>query len=103
MATQTIQLQLSGMSCAGCAKSIEKALLTVDGVASVNVNFANEVAAVEGRKLDTNKLVQAVKDAGYNASVIDHDQPEDNSRERTQQIQFYKFLAAAILSLPLLY
>ena len=103
MATQTIQLQLSGMSCAGCAKTIEKALRTVDGVATVNVNFANEVAAVEGRKLDTNKLVQAVKDAGYNASVIDHDQPEDNSRERAQQIQFYKFLAAAILSLPLLY
>lgn len=103
MATQTIQLQLSGMSCAGCAKSIEKALGGVQGVTTVNVNFANEVAAVEGDKLNSEQLVKAVKDAGYDASVIDHQQPEDDSRERAQQIQFYKFLAAAILSLPLLH
>lgn len=103
MATQTIQLQLSGMSCAGCAKSIEKALSGVQGVTAVNVNFANEVAAVEGDKLNSEQLVKAVKDAGYDANVIDHQQPEDDSRERAQQIQFYKFIAAAILSLPLLY
>ena len=106
MATQIIQLQLSGMSCAGCAKSIERALGGVQGVASVNVNFANEVAAVEGNKLNSEQLVKAVKDAGYDASVIDHEQPDNEGRERTQraqQVQFYKFLAAAILSLPLLY
>jgi Cu+-exporting ATPase len=103
MATQTIQLQLSGMSCAGCAKSIEKALGGVHGVTAVNVNFANEVAAVEGDKLNSEQLVKAVKDAGYDASVIDHQQPEDDGRERAQQVQFYKFIAAAILSLPLLY
>src|SRR5690554_1784285 len=103
MTTQTIQLQLSGMSCADCAKSIEKALSAVAGVASVNVNFANEVAAVEGHKLNPEQLVKAVKDAGYDASVIDHERPQDDSRERAQQIQFYKFIAAAILSLPLLY
>src|SRR5690554_4835293 len=94
------------MSCAGCAKSIEKALAGVQGVASVNVNFANEVAAVEGDKLNSEQLVKAVKDAGYDASVIDHEQPDNEGRERTQralQVQFYKFLAAAILSLPLLY
>lgn len=100
---QHIQLQLSGMSCAGCAKSIEKALSGVQGVTSVNVNFANEVAAIDGDKLDPEQLVQAVKNAGYDASLIDHEQPEDDSRERAQQVQFYKFVAAAVLSLPLLY
>ncbi|GAB3290458.1 heavy metal translocating P-type ATPase [Pseudidiomarina andamanensis] len=104
MATQQYQLQLSGMSCAGCAKTIERALQGVDGVSSVNVNFATEIAAVEADNVAANKLVEAVKEAGYEASVIDHEQPEqDDSRERVQQVQFYKFIAAAILSVPLLY
>lgn len=106
MATQQYQLQLAGMSCAGCAKSIEKALNTVTGVTSVNVNFANEVAAVEGENLAPDALVQAVKDAGYDASVIDHSKDsadEPDQREQAQRIQFIKFIAAAILSAPLLY
>ncbi|WP_404408372.1 heavy metal translocating P-type ATPase [Pseudidiomarina marina] len=104
MATQQYQLQLSGMSCAGCAKTIERALQGVDGVSSVNVNFATEIAAVEANNVAAAKLVEAVKGAGYDASVIDHEQSEpDDSRERAQQVQFYKFIAAAILSAPLLY
>ncbi len=100
---RSTQLQLSGMSCAGCAKSIERALHQVDGVQSVDVNFANEVAAVTGTNLDHRALEKAVKDAGYGASIIDHDSAPDDSRERAQQQQFYKFVVAALLSLPLLY
>lgn len=104
MASQQFQLQLSGMSCAGCAKSIERALQNVAGVSSVNVNFANEVAAVEAQDVSGQQLIDAVKAAGYDASVIDHEQPEeDDSRERAQQVQFYKFIAAALFSAPLLY
>jgi Cu+-exporting ATPase len=103
MTQQTTQLQLSGMSCAGCARSIEKALSAVNGVTSVNVNFASEIATVEGKQLNTEALVQAVKAAGYDASLVDHSQAEDDPRERTQQVQLYKFVAAAVLSLPLLY
>ncbi|RZQ56379.1 copper-translocating P-type ATPase [Pseudidiomarina tainanensis] len=104
MTSQKYQLQLSGMSCAGCAKTIERALQEVNGVTSVNVNFANEVAAVEANNVTPQQLVDAVKGSGYDASVIDHSQPEaDDPRERAQQIQFYKFIAAAILSTPLLY
>ncbi|WP_417659756.1 heavy metal translocating P-type ATPase [Pseudidiomarina sp.] len=106
MATQQYQLQLAGMSCAGCAKTIEKALNTVTGVTSVNVNFANEVAAVEGENLAPEALVQAIKDAGYDASVIDHSNDSTDApdqREQAQRIQFFKFIAAAILSAPLLY
>lgn len=104
MSAQQFQLQLSGMSCAGCAKTIERALQNVDGVSSVNVNFANEVAAVEANDVSEQQLIDAVKSAGYDASIIDHEQPDDDdAREKAQQVQFYKFLAAAILSMPLLY
>ncbi|MFC0444381.1 heavy metal translocating P-type ATPase [Pseudidiomarina halophila] len=101
---QNVQLQLSGMSCAGCAKSIERALKTVNGVDEVQVNFATEVAAVAGSDLDTKALTAAVKDAGYDAELIDHSQARDSDpRAHAQQRQFIKFVVAALLSLPLLY
>lgn len=103
MANETLQLQLSGMSCAGCAKSIERALQSCAGVTGVNVNFASEVAAVEGKNLQAEQLIAAVKDAGYSAQLIDHNKSQDDLREDAQQRQFLKFSASAILSLPLLY
>lgn len=103
MANEIIQLQLSGMSCAGCAKTIERALQDCDGVTTVNVNFASEVAAVEGKKLQVAQLLAAVKSAGYQAELIDHESASTDSRDTAQQRQFLKFIAAAVLSLPLLY
>lgn len=99
------QLQLVGMSCAGCARAIERALTAVPGVDNVHVNFANEVAAVDANNVTPEQLVAAVQAAGYNATIIDHHQPSDevDPRLRAQRSQFYKFLAAAILSTPLLY
>lgn len=103
MAAETLQLQLSGMSCAGCAKSIERALQTCDGVAGVNVNFASEVAAVEGNDLNPEQLIAAVKEAGYSAQLVDHSNTSSDPRDDAQQLQLWKFSAAAVLSLPLLY
>lgn len=105
MAKQHHQLQLVGMSCAGCARSIERALAAVPGVQEVHVNFANEVAAVDATGVAANQLVAAVQAAGYQASVIDHQQPapEHDPRVVAQRHQFYKFLAAALFSAPLLY
>lgn len=65
-----VQLELEGMTCAGCAARIEKALNKVEGV-EATVNFATEKAAVRYLK-DTvalDDLVGAVESAGYGASL----------------------------------
>lgn len=103
MSSESLQLQLQGMSCAGCAKTIEQALLSNPNVSKVNVNFASEVAAVEGENLDSDALIEAVKNAGYNASVIDHERGHAEQKDTAQQRQFWKFVAAALFSAPLLY
>ena len=46
MTPQTIDLELTGMTCAACAARIEKVLNRADGVRAA-VNFANETAHVE--------------------------------------------------------
>jgi Cu+-exporting ATPase len=41
------RLQLSGMSCAACARTVETAIQKVAGVRSVSVNFGAEQAIVD--------------------------------------------------------
>jgi Cu+-exporting ATPase len=61
------ELKVSGMHCATCAVTIEKALKSVEGVSGAHVNFAGDRATVEYDP-DTVKLAdleKAVMDAGY--------------------------------------
>ena len=43
---QVINLEIQGMTCAGCVNSVEKALGNVSGVGSAEVNFALNRASV---------------------------------------------------------
>lgn len=68
--TSPIDLDIGGMTCAGCAGSVEKALNAVPGVVSASVNLALEQAQIKwlGASFSTDALVQAVKAAGYQAT-----------------------------------
>ncbi len=62
-----LDLPISGMSCASCAASVERALKNIDGVRAANVNLATSRATVmfDPRQVDAGRLIQAVRDAGY--------------------------------------
>ena len=60
-------LDLEGMSCAGCAVTIENALKKAEGVKSAQVNFAAEKAYIEydPEATDARKLAEVVRSVGY--------------------------------------
>src|SRR5439155_4696421 len=65
------ELAITGMTCASCVRSVETALAHVPGVASAEVNLANERATVRlAEAVEPNALVHAVERAGYGALVI---------------------------------
>src|SRR6056297_63356 len=66
--SQTV-LEISGMHCAGCVNSVEKALSDVDEVQSVNVSLPVEKAFVtwNSEKGSVRDLIKAVESAGYSA------------------------------------
>jgi len=66
MSTAPQLLSISGMSCAGCVRSVEIALNGVPGVTKATVNFASETAAVTGTT-SMDDLLSAVAEAGYSA------------------------------------
>ena len=85
-ANQTVNIKLSGMTCANCALKIETKLRGMNGVSSSVVNFANEEATVEYNPNTTNynDFNKAIKDLGYKASLekIDIRVVEDLSEEK---------------------
>jgi len=62
-------LQLSGMYCAACAGIIERAIASVDGVRSVQVNASAQRAMVcwDPQRAQPSALIEAVRGAGYDA------------------------------------
>jgi P-type Cu+ transporter len=61
------ELPVTGMTCAACARRIEKQLSRAEGVTEANVNFATNTATVsyDPKTTDAKRLVQTVTDTGY--------------------------------------
>ena len=95
---QTLTLSIKGMSCAACVARVENALQTVPDVADVHVNFATHQATVHHKAVPLDTLVNAVSNAGYEASS--HTSEDAEQIERTIEYRKLRFLftVAAILS-----
>ena len=69
---KTVALPIEGMSCASCVSAVERRLQRETGVHRVNVNLATQIATIEYDEatLNPSALVIAVRDAGYELSLI---------------------------------
>lgn len=67
---------ISGMTCASCARNVEKAVSKLDGVQEAFVNIATEKLRVtyDPHKLSSQDMAKTVKDAGY-GMIIPPPQP----------------------------
>lgn len=76
MATETVQLKVSGMMCSFCTMSIERALKRYPGVRSVMVNLVHGLVVVEAdpARMGREQLKAAVERLGYNVSETETQQ-----------------------------
>jgi P-type Cu+ transporter len=65
--TDTVELGVTGMTCAACVQRVEKALRKVPGVIEASVNLATERASVTYLPATTDlaQLKRAVRESGY--------------------------------------
>jgi Cu+-exporting ATPase len=65
-------LKITGMTCAGCAANVEKALKSAPGVVSASVNLMTELAQVkfDPDKVTRDHLIDAVRRSGYGADIV---------------------------------
>ena len=64
---QTVTLNIDGMTCGGCVKSVTRLLEGVEGVEKAEVSLENKNAVVEFDPAQTNPaaLIEAVEDGGF--------------------------------------
>lgn len=103
---EVINLDLQGMTCAGCVSSVEKALGGVDGVELAEVNFALNRASVHYDPEIANpaKLESAVEAAGFEAHRLkdSDDIPEPSEKSEQEYLKFRgKMWLAIVFSVPL--
>ncbi len=102
-----IRLSILGMRCAGCVKSVEKALSGVEGVREALVNFADHTAIVEG-DVSAEQLLKALKSAGYEAGEMGVSTSSDDEQQREEQEQNHyhallkKTAVAGVVGVPLM-
>ncbi|ENE5171457.1 copper-translocating P-type ATPase CopA [Vibrio cholerae] len=81
--SQTLSLLIKGMTCASCVASVEKALLSVEGVQSAQVNLAEQSALVRGIFANPQPLLNAIQSSGYQAEILD-DPTQQQAKQQAQ-------------------
>ena len=98
----SLELDISGMTCASCAGRVEKALAKVPGVKSVSVNLATERAHVELLgQVDPGLLINAVTQAGYGASLHQSEKTTEDDQQKRLHRERWALTLAIVLALPL--
>lgn len=101
--------RIQGMSCAACAKSIERVTSRLEGVANSSVNLATEKLNIEFDEelVSVERIVAAVEKAGFKAieeKEEDLDEGENDILKEEQRENLKKrFIISAIFAIPLLY
>ena len=63
-----LKFQVMGMTCAACSARVEKVVSQVEGVQRAEVNLLAGKLAVEAEKDCASEIIQAIRNAGYDAS-----------------------------------
>lgn len=93
-----LRLQLTGITCAGCVRKVEKALNGVPGVQEASVNFADRTAQVQG-SASGEQLVAAVLEAGYGATVVVDLRAQQAENARLRQKELRTLIGQTLLAL----
>lgn len=99
---QKLTLPVEGMSCAGCASSVESVIKSVEGVQNVGVNYANQTAWIEldSKAIRIEDIRKAVQSAGYDLLPGEMEaEKEEREKERYQKLKV-RTVWTAILALP---
>ncbi len=102
-AEERVDLPVSGMSCAACARGIENQLAATPGVTRAHVNFATSTATVEfdPARAAVRNLVEAIEDLGYGVpESTEGEDVEEQTRQQEYSSLKRRFALAAMFTLP---
>lgn len=106
--TKEVTIPIAGMTCAACAKAVERAAGKLPGVEAASVNFATEKAVIRYNPAEVrlSEIKQAIAKAGYKALEVENKDKIDEDKKRKEReirILWTKFTVSAVFAVPLLY
>ena len=105
--TESVQLAISGMTCAACSTRLEKVLSRAPGVESASVNLATEqaVIVIPAGTIPHADLIAAVRKAGFDAapvsSAAEQRAADEQAALEQDKKEWMRVVLAAVLTLPL--
>lgn len=99
------KFKVGGMSCAACSARVEKAVGTLEGVASCSVNLLTASMTVEGDASEKT-VIDAVKAAGYSATLMSAktaSTPDEAFRDTETPRLIRRLVFSAVFLLALMY
>lgn len=103
-----VKFDVQGMTCSSCSSHVERAVNKLNGIKSVNVNLLsnNMIVEYDEQKIDNNEIIQAVVQAGYNASLSEKKEKKNNKKDKNKEnIKSMKkrFIISLCFLIPLMY
>ncbi len=97
------ELDIIGMSCVNCAKSIETFLSKIDGIKSVSINFNSETATIEfnPKKISLQLIKENIKKLGY-TPLEEESEENEEKKYKALKLQRTKILFSVILSIVII-
>ncbi len=103
-----VTMPIEGMTCSACSQAIEKKLKKTNGITSIEVNLATELARIvyNPEVIRISEIKQIIKKLGYEPKDLKVEQIVDAHQEKKvaelKALQF-KLKLAAVFCIPLLY
>ncbi|WP_434283917.1 heavy metal translocating P-type ATPase [Clostridium botulinum] len=101
---QHMNLKIEGMTCAACAKAVERVSRKLEGVIEANVNIATEKLDItfDKSKVSINDIKRAIEKAGYKALEEKNIEEEKKGKEDAIKSLWRRFIISLVFAVPLL-
>ncbi|APH24529.1 TPA: heavy metal translocating P-type ATPase [Clostridium botulinum] len=101
---QHMNLKIEGMTCAACAKAVERVSRKLEGVIEANVNIATEKLDItfDKSKVSINDIKKAIEKAGYKALEEKNIEEEKKGKEDAIKSLWRRFIISLVFAVPLL-
>ena len=97
------QFNIKGMTCSACSSAIDRQVRQLDGVEEVQVNLLSNTMDVTYDQATANQIIQAVQDAGYDATTKDDEAIDTKQYQTLANKMKMRFIYSLIFMLPLFY
>ena len=104
---QKTKFNIQGMTCSSCQAHVQKAVEKLDGTKKVNVNLLSNsmIVEYEEKTLDDKKIIEAVRNAGYQASIFNNNSNDYKMQNEDDTIKSMKkrLIISICFWIPLMY